>query len=172
MNKINFNLQLLTVCFLMFMGNINAIFSQKSQHEIISEVDVFLNNWHQAAANRDYKLYFALMADESVYIGTDATENWNKKDFMTWSKPYFDRGQAWDFTALERNIYVDDKGGIVWFDELLETQMGLCRGSGVVVREDGNWKIKHYVLSMTIPNDKVSEATILKRELESPLMKN
>jgi hypothetical protein len=30
--------------------------------------------------------------------------------------------------------------------------MKICRGSGVVVKIDGKWKIKHYVLSMTIPN--------------------
>jgi hypothetical protein len=36
-----------------------------------------------------------------------------------------------------------------WFDELLNTQMKICRGSGVLVKIDGKWKIKHYVLSMT-----------------------
>jgi hypothetical protein len=30
--------------------------------------------------------------------------------------------------------------------------MKICRGSGVLVKIDGKWKIKHYVLSMTIPN--------------------
>jgi hypothetical protein len=32
---------------------------------------------------------------------------------------------------------------------LLNTQMKICRGSGVLVKIDGEWKIKHYVLSMT-----------------------
>jgi hypothetical protein len=32
--------------------------------------------------------------------------------------------------------------------------MKICRGSGVLVKIDGKWKIKHYVLSMTIPNKK------------------
>jgi hypothetical protein len=31
--------------------------------------------------------------------------------------------------------------------------MKICRGSGLV-KIDGKWKIKHYVLSMTVPNEK------------------
>jgi hypothetical protein len=35
-----------------------------------------------------------------------------------------------------------------WFDELLNTQMKICRGSGVLVKKIGQeWKIKQYVLS-------------------------
>ena len=47
------------------------------------------------------------MTDDSVFIGTDATENWQNKDFRAFSKPYFDRGKAWSFTAIDRNIYVN-----------------------------------------------------------------
>jgi hypothetical protein len=59
-----------------------------------------------------------------------------------------------NFTVLERHIYFDQSKKIAWFDELLNTQMKICRGSGVLVKIDGKWKIKHYVLSMTIPNKK------------------
>jgi hypothetical protein len=44
-------------------------------------------------------------------------------------------------------------GKTAWFDELLNTQMKICRGSGVLVKIGQEWKIKQYVLSMTIPND-------------------
>jgi hypothetical protein len=85
------------------------------------------------------------------FIGTDATENWGKPAFQEFAKPYFDKGKAWNFTVLERHIYFDQSKKIAWFDELLNTQMKICRGSGVLVKIDGKWKIKHYVLSM-IPN--------------------
>jgi hypothetical protein len=34
--------------------------------------------------------------------------------------------------------------------------MKICRGSGVLEKVNGEWKIKHYVLSMTIPNDDIN----------------
>ena len=47
---------------------------------------------------------------------------------------------------------------MAWFDELLDTHMKICRGSGVLVDQgNGQWKIKHYVLSMTVPNENVDE---------------
>lgn len=30
--------------------------------------------------------------------------------------------------------------------------MKICRGSGVVVKQNNEWKIQHYVLSITVPN--------------------
>jgi hypothetical protein len=59
---------------------------------------------------------------------------------------------------------------MAWFDELLNTQMKICRGSGVLVLIDGKWKIKHYVLSMTIPNDNVDEVVKIKAPIEDDLI--
>jgi hypothetical protein len=75
--------------------------------------------------------------------------------FQAFAKPFFDRGKAWSFKAIERHIYVDKSGKMAWFDELLSTQMKICRGSGVLVKIGNDWKIKHYVLSMTVPNENV-----------------
>src|SRR5690606_40680629 len=72
-----------------------------NEKKVINEL---LDKWHTAAANGDYNGYFGKIADDGIYIGTDATENWDKKAFAAFSKPYFDRGKAWDFKALERNI--------------------------------------------------------------------
>ena len=89
---------------------------------------------------------------------------------MTFSKPYFDKGKAWNFTSLERNVFFSTDGKTAWFDELLNTQMKLCRGSGVLVNRNGQWKIKHYVLSMTIPNEKSSETISLKSSIEDTII--
>ena len=110
------------------------------------------------------------MAEDGIFIGTDATENWNKTAFQAFAKPYFDRGKAWNFKALERNIYVSEDQKTVWFDELLDTQMKICRGSGVLVFSNGQWKIKHYVLSMTVPNDNVDKVVEIKSPLENQLI--
>ena len=91
--------------------------------------------------------------------------------FKEFSKPYFDKGKAWNFTALDRNIYLGEYQDVAWFDELLDTQMGICRGSGVLVKDSLNWKIKHYVLSIAIPNENVKEVTALKKEFDNALIK-
>ena len=123
------------------------------------KVDQFLNDWHKAAATANFNNYFEAFTEDAVFIGTDATENWNKTAFQTYAKPHFDKGKAWNFTALERNIYFSDDKKMIWFDELLDTQMKICRGSGILIKTVNGWKIKHYVLSMTIPNEN-SDAVI------------
>lgn len=134
------------------------------------EVATVLDNWHKAAAEANFKNYFDAMAETSIFIGTDAKENWDKTAFMAFAKPYFDKGKAWNFKALERHIYFSENGKTAWFDELLSTQMKICRGSGVIVLENGDWKIKHYVLSMTVPNENVDEVVKIKTPIEDSLM--
>lgn len=145
----------------------NVSFIETNKTKIHQTID----NWHKNAAETNFEAYFNAMAKESVFIGTDATENWNKKDFMSFSKPYFDKGKAWNFTSLERNIYLSEDGKTAWFDELLNTQMKICRGSGVLVQENKEWKIKQYVLSMTIPNEKTTEVVSLKSVIEDKIIK-
>ena len=70
----------------------NQIANQINQE---SEINLVLDNWHQAAAEANFNSYFNAMTDDAIYIGTDATENWNKPAFIQFSKPYFDKGKAW-----------------------------------------------------------------------------
>ncbi|MEO0573722.1 MAG: nuclear transport factor 2 family protein, partial [Bacteroidota bacterium] len=78
--------------------------------------------------------------------------------------------KAWSFTAVERNIYLDESEQFAWFDELLDTQMKLCRGSGVVKKVKGSWKIAHYVLSIAVPNENVGELITIKKQKDSLLL--
>jgi len=131
----------------------NTAFGQNQQAE--NHIERVISQWHKAAAGADFKTYTSLMTKEAIFIGTDPTEFWKGQEFKDFAKPYFDKGKAWTFHTLERHIFVDIKHKIAWFDELLDTQMGVCRGSGVLVSIDDQWKINHYVLSITIPNDNV-----------------
>jgi ketosteroid isomerase-like protein len=130
-----------------------------------------LDLWHKAAAEAQFKPYFALMTDDAVFIGTDATENWQLDAFKAFAKPYFDKGKAWNFTAVERNIYLSPSKDFAWFDELLDTQMKICRGSGVLKKVNGQWRIAHYVLSMTVPNDNIDAVIKLKKAFDDDLLK-
>ena len=128
-------------------------------------INSLLDDWHRAAATADEDTYFGSMSEDAIYIGTDATELWTKAAFMKWSMKYFERESAWDFTATERNIYFSQNGQMAWFDELLDTWMGPCRASGVLKREGTRgWKISHYQLSVTVPNEKIKNFIELLKE--------
>ncbi|MBU2938225.1 nuclear transport factor 2 family protein [Lacinutrix sp. C3R15] len=143
-----------------------------STSAIKKEIHTHLDAWHQAAAEANYDAYFNLMTKDGVFIGTDATENWQNEAFKTFSKPYFEKGKAWSFSAIERNVYVSQDKKIAWFDELLDTQMKICRGSGVMKLEDNTWKVAHYVLSIAIPNENVKEVVALKNTSDSLYIKS
>jgi hypothetical protein len=132
--------------------------------EVVKNVNTFLDAWHLAATEANYNNYFGKMDSVSVFIGTDAGENWTKKQFEGFSKPYFDKGKAWSFTAIERNVYMNEDATFIWFDELLSTWMGLCRGSGVLQLKNNELTLKHYVLSVTISNEKINEFLAIKKE--------
>ena len=161
-------IMLFSLSILLFLSFVSA--DQDSNKEK-ANINITLDTWHKAAAEANYNDYFSLMADDAVFIGTDATENWNKTAFQAYAKPHFDKGRAWSFTALERHIYFDETGKTAWFDELLNTQMKICRGSGVLVKIGKKWKIKQYVLSMTIPNENSKEVIKVKTSLEEAMIK-
>lgn len=152
--------------FLLLLLIMPSVYAQEDQ-----KINTIIDQWHQAAAKADFDTYFGLLHDDCIFIGTDATERWDKAAFIAYSKPHFDKGKAWTMLPLERHlIYATDKK-TVWFDELLDTSMKLCRGSGVLTLENGKWKIKHYVLSMTIPNDLIKEIVPMKTPEEDKIIK-
>lgn len=130
-----------------------------------------LDAWHKAAADADFNAYFNLMTTNAVFVGTDASEHWELDAFKVYSKPHFDKGRAWTFTVLERHVFLGD-AKVAWFDELLNTQMGLCRGSGVMKFDGQTWKVAHYVLSATIPNDKMNAVIPLKKPEDTSIIKS
>lgn len=116
-------------------------------------IDDFISKWHKAAATADEDTFFGSMTEDAIYIGTDTTERWVRDTFKKWSAFAFNRDVAWDFTATQRNITFSSDGNTAWWDELLSTWMGPCRATGILVDTPKGWKIRHYQLSVTVPND-------------------
>ena len=117
----------------------------------VSEV---LDALHQAASDADFDLYFSLYAREAVFLGTDATERWTREEFMEYAAPRFATGTGWTYHLLERHVGVAPGGETAWFDERLDNaNLGETRGSGVLVMEDGGWKIAQYNLTIPVPNE-------------------
>lgn len=134
------------------------------------EIASMLDSFNIAAANSNYATYFNFYTENAIFIGTDATEHWDKKAFMEWAKPAFDKKKTWNFKSIDRHIYFGKDGETAWFDELLNTSMKICRGSGVVVKLNDQWKIEQYVLSMTIPNDLIGPVIKIKAPIEDSLI--
>lgn len=137
----------------------------------IKRIAALLDTFNAAAARADYTAYFNCFGKDAIFIGTDATERWSKDSFAVWAKPFFDRGRAWNFTSIERHIYPSGDSTTAWFDELLNTQMKICRGSGVVVKTNNEWKIQQYVLSATIPNGILDTVVLMKAPVEDMIIK-
>jgi len=117
-------------------------------------VSAVLDALHAKASEADFDGYFDLYADEAVFLGTDATERWPRDAFMAYTKPRFDTGTGWTYTLIERHVTIAPGGQTAWFDERLDNaSIGESRGSGVLVRQDGEWKIAQYNLTVPIPND-------------------
>lgn len=122
-----------------------------SQAETVQKLAAFLDEWHDDAAHARIA-YFDKIAADGVYIGTDKTERWLRDDFKVWAEKYFKRPVAWAFKPFNRHIAMTPDQSLIWFDEQLHTQMGICQASGVVRQTSKGFEIVHYQLSIAVPN--------------------
>ena len=138
-------------------------FSLSAQTEVKTEnqekrtINRVLNSWHERAAVAD-TTYFELFAENAMYLGTDVKEIWTAQEFEDLYMSFFKRGTAWNFKKKDRNVYLGDYGHYAWVDESLDTWMGLCRGTAVLEKNaDGQWRIKHYSLTVLVSNDVITD---------------
>jgi hypothetical protein len=130
------------------------------------QINAFIDEWHDDAAHARLA-YFDKIAPNGIYIGTDKTEVWNREQFKAWAKRFFDRKSAWSFKSVKRNVYMSLDKKFIWFDELLDTQMGACQASGVMRKTDTGFEIEHYQLSIAVPNPVADKVTKLVKEYEA-----
>ena len=138
-------------------------------HDAVREqVGNVLDGFHQAASRADFDGLFGAMTDDAVFIGTDASERWERAEFEAYVKPRFSEGQGWTYIPVER--HVDVRGEVAWFDErLTHARYGELRSSGALLRQpDGGWKLRHYVLSFPVPNEIAGDVVTQIRALGGP----
>ncbi len=115
-------------------------------------VAAVLDALHQKASEADYDGYFALYAERAVFLGTDRDEYWPIAEFKAYTRTRFATGVGWTYRPVERFVHLN--GDTAWFEErLLHARYGETRGTGVLVREHGAWRIAQYNLALPIPND-------------------
>jgi hypothetical protein len=134
-------------------------------------IGTVLDDWHDAAAKADEARYFGHLDDDSMFLGTDASERWDKRAFLAYSHPHFEKGKAWTFRSTRRDVVLDSEV-LAHFDEDLETKgLGPARGSGVLMKRNGRWRILQYNLTITVPNERfdvVKEGAATAALLKSP----
>lgn len=136
-----------------------------AQLAAITACERTLDQLHAMAAAADEGRYFALYAPNAVFLGTDATERWTLEEFKAFAHPYFAKGKAWTYTPVkgQRHVVIEHEG-VAWFDEQLDNaKLGRCRGSGVLVKVGGEWRVRQYNLTMLIPNEVAEKAAQLSK---------
>ncbi|MES2322494.1 MAG: nuclear transport factor 2 family protein [Pseudomonadota bacterium] len=157
--------KLLLACCLC-IASVSSAAQVESDAALKKQVNAFVDEWHDDAANAR-QAYFDKIAPHGIYIGTDKTELWNREQFKAWSKRFFDRKSAWSFKATKRNVYVSADKKFIWFDELLDTQMGVCQASGVMRKTGKGFEIEHYQLSIAVPNEVADQVTKVIKDFEA-----
>jgi hypothetical protein len=115
-----------------------------------------LDDFHDAASKADGKRYFSNFGSDATYVGTDAGEFWSVAEFKEYAAPHFKKGKGWTYKVEERKLkpVPQTDGAVLWFHELLQNKKyGQCRGTGVVQKVKGKWKIHSYHLTFPIPNE-------------------
>ena len=143
--------------FLLSLGVGFSLSCQQKTTLTEEQANQMIDAWHEAASKADFDAYFGMMSENSIFIGTDAHERWSKKEFMDFARPYFEKGETWDFTPTLRHVLYTNTGSTILFDELLDTWMGTCRGSGIIEPVDNEWKIVHYHLAIAVPNEVIQD---------------
>jgi hypothetical protein len=156
----------LVLAFCLFMSGAAAHAQTSIDAALKRQVEDFLNEWHDDAAHAR-QAFFDKIARDGVYIGTDKTELWRHDEFKLWAKRFFERKSAWTFKPLKRNVYASGDTSIIWFDEQLDTQMGVCQASGVIRKAAAGFEIVHYQLSMAVPNEVGGKVTKLIKDFEA-----
>lgn len=125
--------------------------SSSSDQQAAAQVLDLLN---QYSSDADWDKYFALYRKDGIFIGTDASERWGMAEFEHYSRPT----KGWRYDLTERHLI--QHGDVILFDELLNSPAyGVSRGTGTLIKTDGDWKIAQYHLSFPIPNEIAKQIT-------------
>jgi ketosteroid isomerase-like protein len=125
-----------------------------------------IDDFHDAAAHGDKERYLGHFTDDAVFLGTDEWERWPKHpDFEDYVNERFKDGSGWNYKSVERNIRFNDRADVAWVDEVVYSETsGRLRGTGVLTRQSGQWKLEHYAMSFLILNENWEEVIELTKK--------
>ncbi len=111
-----------------------------------------LRDIHLAKSEADGERYFGHFAPDAIALGTDRSERFTLAALRALVGPYFARGQGSTSIPIEQHVYLSPSREMAWFEELVERKhLGRMRGTGVMRKVDGVWKLAHYNLVILVP---------------------
>ncbi len=132
-----------------------------------AEINRLLDGLHEAASKADSPTYWACFAEDAVFFGTAMEERWTVGEFREYAEPKFREGKGWAYEPKFRHVFLSPDMTVGWFDEGLQNEKyGSCRGTGVVRKIDGVWRIEQYNLSVPIPNEILPKVAEMGKEIE------
>ncbi len=159
---------------LIFLTLLFSVAAVADNHDIkLDAINNVLDDLHDAAAHGDKQRYLNHFTADGVFLGTDEWERWPKHpDLTSYVDSRFKDGTGWNYKSVERMVSISTSSEVAWFDEVLfSEQNGRFRGTGVLARQNGMWKVAHYAMSFLILNenwDEVIELTRKTRETKEP----
>lgn len=132
-----------------------------------ADINRLLDGLHEAASKADSAKYWACYAEDAVFFGTALEERWTLGEFKDYADPRFREGRGWTYEPRFRHVFLSPDMTFGWFDEGLRSEKyGACRGTGVVRKINGVWKIEQYSLSVPVPNEILPKVTEMIRAVE------
>jgi SnoaL-like domain len=127
----------------------------------IKAVHKVLESHLQAVATKNVPLLRAVFHQDGVFVGSDDTELWTADTLI---EKLQDSANGWDMRKChKRQIHFVDGSTAMFFEVIEHVRYGTFRGSGVVIRNrTGDWLIRHYVLSFSVPNSLADKPIFLK----------
>lgn len=143
--------------------------SARAEETAAAAAGATLDAFHAAADRGDKAAYLDLMTDDGVFLGTDEWERWPKRpEFTAYVDRRFKNGSGWSYRSVDRNLDFTPDGNVAWFDEVVYSETnGRFRGTGVLLKQNGQWKIAHYAMSFLILNENWEEVVALTRRTKA-----
>ena len=119
------------------------------------KIGELVDGLHQSASQADLTAYLGAFTKNGVFMGTDDWERWTRPVTLdNYVKERFKGGVGWTYRSVERHINMAKSGDVAWFDEIIVSEKwGRFRGTGVVLKQQGSWKLSHYSMSVLVANE-------------------
>jgi hypothetical protein len=108
-----------------------------------------LDALHKAGAEANQSAFFALLADDAVFLGVSGYDRLEGQPLHDFFRNSFSLGMPWAMHSSRREIHLSADGNVAWFDELVQgSSADSGWGSGVLIRDGGGWKVAQYGVSI------------------------
>lgn len=114
-----------------------------------------LQAFYDTAADADFEGWAALFAEDARFYGTDPAEDWPFAEMASDVEESFASGGGWDFEVRDRRVTLAPDGRTAWFADIahFNTTDYTLRPTGVLIAQDGEWKIAQMVMGVPFPNE-------------------